>query len=168
MSDRCHIIRDMLPLYLDGMLSEDSVGFVEEHLQGCGACRGELEKLKAPDAFPRETPERDAAALKAMKRKWNRRVVLLGILLAAAVLAALAGSFFAHHWIGTAREDDAEALAKRAESYLKTESLHLEKTQRRGNYLAALLTDADGRWYMCEYDRDLSLIHLGRCRRRVE
>ena len=23
MSDRCHIIRDMLPLYLDGMLSED-------------------------------------------------------------------------------------------------------------------------------------------------
>ena len=83
MSDRCHIIRDMLPLYLDGMLSEDSVGFVEEHLQGCGACREELEKLKAPDDFPRETPERDAAALKAMKRKWNRRVVLLGILLAA-------------------------------------------------------------------------------------
>lgn len=154
MSDRCHIIRDMLPLYLDGLLSEDSVGFVEEHLQGCGACREELEKLKAPDDFPRETPERDAAALKTMKRKWNRRVVLLGILLAAAVLAALAGSFFAHHWIGTAREDDAEALAKRAESYLKTESLHLEKTQRRGNYLAALLTDADGRWYMCEYDRD--------------
>ena len=37
MSDRCHIIRDMLPLYLDGMLSEDSVGFVDEHLQGCGA-----------------------------------------------------------------------------------------------------------------------------------
>ena len=133
MSDRCHIIRDMLPLYLDGMLSEDSVGFVEEHLQGCGACREELEKLKAPDDFPRETPERDAAALKTMKRKWNRRVVLLGILLAAAVLAALAGSFFAHHWIGTAREDDAEALAKRAERYLKT---------------------ADGRWYMCEYDRD--------------
>ena len=73
MSDRCHIIRDMLPLYLDGMLSEDSVGFVEEHLQGCGACRGELEKLKAPDDFPRETPERDAAALKAMKRKWKIR-----------------------------------------------------------------------------------------------
>ena len=94
MSDRCHIIRDMLPLYLDGMLSEDSVGFVEEHLQGCGACREELEKLKAPDDFPRETPERDAAALKAMKRKWNRRVVLLGILLACALLAAVVGALF--------------------------------------------------------------------------
>ena len=89
MNHMCCIIRDMLPLYLDGMLSEDSVAFVEEHLQGCEPCREELEKLKAPDGFPRETPERDATALKAMKRKWNRRVLLAGILLAAAVLAGL-------------------------------------------------------------------------------
>lgn len=154
MSDRCRIIQDMLPLYLDGMLSEDSVDFVEEHLQGCEACREELEKLKAPDSFPQETPERDVAALKALKRKWNRRVVLLGVLLAAAVLAALAVSFFAQHWVGTMREDDKEALEKGAESYLKTESLHLMKAQRQGNYMAALLTDADGRWYMCVYERD--------------
>ena len=56
MNHMCCIIRDMLPLYLDGMLSEDSVAFVEEHLQGCEPCREELEKLKAPDGFPRETP----------------------------------------------------------------------------------------------------------------
>ena len=46
MNHMCCIIRDMLPLYLDGMLSEDSVAFVEEHLQGCEPCREELEKLK--------------------------------------------------------------------------------------------------------------------------
>ena len=154
MNHMCCIIRDMLPLYLDGMLSEDSVAFVEEHLQGCGACREELEKLKAPDGFPRETPEGDATALKAMKRKWNRRVLLAGILLAAAVLVVLAVGFFAQHWVGTARQGDAAGLTKGAESYLKTEGLHLERTQRRGNYMAALFTDEDGTWYMCEFDRD--------------
>lgn len=154
MKDMCRIIGDMLPLYLDGMLSEESAAFVEEHLQGCEACRAELEKLKVPDGVPREEPERDAAALKAMKRKWDRRVAVMGILLAAAVLAVLAGSFFARHWVGTARQGDAEGLTKQAESYLKVEGLHLERTQRRSGYMAALLTDADGAWYMCVYDRD--------------
>lgn len=154
MNDKCRIIRDMLPLYLDGLLSEESVAFVEAHLQDCEACRAELEKLKTPDAFPREEPERDAAALKAMKRKWDRRVAVMGILLAAAVLAVLAGSFFARHWVGTARQGDQAGLTRGAESYLKVEGLHLEQTQRRGSYMAALLTDEDGAWYMCEYDRD--------------
>ena len=154
MNHMCCIIRDMLPLYLDGMLSEDSVAFVEEHLQGCEACREDLEKLKAPDSFSREEPERDAAALKAMKRKWDRRVLLAGILLAAAVLVVLAVGVFARHWVGTARQGDAEGLTKGAESYLKVEGLHLERTHRRGNYMAALFTDEDGTWYMCEFDRD--------------
>ena len=149
MNHMCRVIRDMLPLYLDGMLNEDSVAFVEEHLQGCEACREELEKLKAPDGFPR-----DATALKAMKRKWNRRVLLAGILLAAAVLVVLAVGFFARHWVGTARQGDAAGLTKGAESYLKTEGLHLEMIQRRGGYMAALLTDEGGNWYMCVYERD--------------
>lgn len=86
--------------------------------------------------------------------KKERRVVLMGILLAAAVLAVLAGSFFARHWVGTARQGDAEGLTKGAESYLKVEGLHLERTQRRSGYMAVLLTDADEAWYMCVYERD--------------
>ena len=154
MNHMCCIIRDMLPLYLDGMLSEDSVAFVEEHLQGCGACREELEKLKAPPGVPRPTPDADAPSRKAMKSTWLRRVRLSGTLLAAAVLVVLAVGFFAQHWVGTARQGDAAGLTKGAESYLKTEGLHLERTQRRGNYMAALFTDEDGTWYMCEFDRD--------------
>ena len=41
----CEIVRDLLPLYQEGMLSADSVEFLEEHLRTCPACRAEREKV---------------------------------------------------------------------------------------------------------------------------
>lgn len=42
----CEVIRDLLPLYVDQMLSEDSCVMVEEHLENCEACRMFLEELR--------------------------------------------------------------------------------------------------------------------------
>lgn len=42
----CDIIKDLLPLYNDGVCSEESVNAVEEHLTDCPDCTEELEKLK--------------------------------------------------------------------------------------------------------------------------
>ena len=46
MSRECSIVKDLLPLYIENMLSEDSFAFVEEHLQSCAKCREYLESLK--------------------------------------------------------------------------------------------------------------------------
>ena len=35
----CNIIEDLLPLYVDDMVSEDSRQLVEEHLKVCPTCR---------------------------------------------------------------------------------------------------------------------------------
>ena len=35
----CHIIQDILPLYVDGIVSEDTKEMVEEHLRECESCR---------------------------------------------------------------------------------------------------------------------------------
>lgn len=51
MRNECNIIRDILPLYADKMVSADTESFVEEHLIGCAECRAELEKLKVADAI---------------------------------------------------------------------------------------------------------------------
>ena len=34
----CNIIRDILPLYLDDVVSDDTKELVEEHLETCDAC----------------------------------------------------------------------------------------------------------------------------------
>ena len=41
----CQVVRDLLPLYHDGVCSKDSRALVEEHLKTCPACRAELEKF---------------------------------------------------------------------------------------------------------------------------
>ncbi len=58
---KCEIIRDLLPLYLDGLTSEESNEAVREHLNGCGSCKGILDEMK------QETEMKP----KEMKRKIN-------------------------------------------------------------------------------------------------
>ena len=41
----CDIVRDLLPLYHDGVVSETTKDAVREHLDTCDACRDEYEKL---------------------------------------------------------------------------------------------------------------------------
>ena len=41
----CNIIEDLLPLYVDDMVSEDSRKLVEEHLKECLACQKMQEEM---------------------------------------------------------------------------------------------------------------------------
>lgn len=41
----CNVIKDMLPLYVDGAVCEDTKKIVEDHLEGCNACKNEMNKL---------------------------------------------------------------------------------------------------------------------------
>lgn len=45
MSTSCHILYDLLPLYVDGACSDESRAYVEEHLAGCPACRKKYEAM---------------------------------------------------------------------------------------------------------------------------
>ena len=46
MRNECNIIRDILPLYAEDMVSDDTVSFVEEHLQTCAECSAMYERIK--------------------------------------------------------------------------------------------------------------------------
>lgn len=43
----CKIAEDLLPLYLDNSCSEDSRAALEEHLNGCPACRAKLDRMQS-------------------------------------------------------------------------------------------------------------------------
>lgn len=86
--------------------------------------------------------------------------------LAALLLAALAvGAYVGYHYLTSAAETDLAALEKKAAEYLGGpreilqsefgyEALSIVETERRGDYLAALCTDGQGRWALCVYDQD--------------
>ena len=52
MNKDCSIVQDLLPLYAEDMLREETKEFVDAHLAQCEACRAELAALKA-DVKPR-------------------------------------------------------------------------------------------------------------------
>ncbi len=80
MNISCDIIRDILPLYAEEVVSEATREMVDEHLCGCDACTKELAQLKKPAQI-----EEAAHELDSLKR--IRKAILLRRVLA--VLASV-------------------------------------------------------------------------------
>ncbi len=90
MTNQCNIIRDILPLYAENMVSPDTAAFVEEHLKGCEDCRKEYEKSKEP----RQAKETlDAAPLLKLRRKLKIKRLQTIALTAVFVIALLVSAF---------------------------------------------------------------------------
>lgn len=91
MKNECSIIRDLLPLYAESMVSPETASFMEEHLKDCEHCRKEYERLKAPCAVPAQN---DAAPLlmlqKKMAAKRLRTIVLTAVFAVALLVSAFA------------------------------------------------------------------------------
>lgn len=74
MRTECSIIRDLLPLYVEDMVSEDTAAYIGEHLDTCDECKAELERLKgsAEIAVVEEKPD-SAKPFKKIMKKMNRQ-----------------------------------------------------------------------------------------------
>ncbi|MCI9552458.1 MAG: hypothetical protein HFE94_02860 [Acutalibacter sp.] len=85
----CELIRDLLPLYHDGVCSPASTTVVEEHLAACEGCQAVHQGLLQADQVA-STPPREplADSLKKVKKKVNRRV--LGVCALVLLVAGLA------------------------------------------------------------------------------
>ena len=72
MKIQCEIIRDILPLYAENMVSQPTRAMVEEHLEDCEGCTRELASLRT-QAVPVEP---GVKALKRVKDAIRRRRIL--------------------------------------------------------------------------------------------
>lgn len=83
----CNIINDLLPLYAENMLSEDSKKLVEEHMEQCESCRNSLENLKRPIAT-NTVNFNDIKPLEKIKKK-NHKIITIIIIAAVVVTIVL-------------------------------------------------------------------------------
>ncbi len=91
MNKDCSIVQDLLPLYEEDMLREETKEFVDGHLVQCAACRAKLDALKA-DVKPAPV---SAQPLRDLKRQLRRKK-LTAVLLAVALALTLATAGFAY------------------------------------------------------------------------
>ena len=78
MKTECSVVRDLLPLYIEDMISTETAQYINEHLKNCNEGHAELanlregEELSTVKAKPVTRPE-DAKPFKKMMKRMNRQ-----------------------------------------------------------------------------------------------
>lgn len=87
MKNECKIISDLLPLYSENLVCEETEEFVKNHLSECESCKKEFEALQSGDdlkeVFEEETkkPVEDIKPFKKIMKKMNMQVHSISYLL---------------------------------------------------------------------------------------
>ena len=112
----CNVNKDLLPLYVDNVCSEESKSMVEEHLAGCEECQGYYDALR--EGIPEEKiaeekeellseekmREAEVSVIKGAKKEISKNqgrkiaVVAAGFIFLLFVLEGLTGSYMG--WLG--------------------------------------------------------------------
>ena len=78
MKTECSVVRDLLPLYIEDMVSAETAQYINEHLKNCDTCQAELANLKEGAELSaietRVAPKSDdAKPFKKMMKRMNRQ-----------------------------------------------------------------------------------------------
>jgi predicted anti-sigma-YlaC factor YlaD len=90
----CEIIKDLLPLYLDGVCSNASKAAVDDHLAVCCDCKAELQAMR--ESLPLDNSEqnlKEAEAVNRLSKMWKKgmaKSLLKGVLYTILSIAAIA------------------------------------------------------------------------------
>ncbi len=119
----CAVIRDLLPLYLEGLTSSQTDRAIEAHLANCPDCAQYRAALSAPLPSPdSEEAAKEPDYLKTIRRRGFRRTAIAVL---AAVLTLLAAASVKTFFIGSpAQADDMIWQADRQKEDCLTLTIH--------------------------------------------
>ena len=90
----CSVVRDLLPLYAEEMIEEETRALVDEHLEDCADCSQKLEEIKAAAPVPAENTAVDSAKpLLVLKKMINKRRWITAAIAALCVFILLVSAF---------------------------------------------------------------------------
>ena len=94
MKHECSVVRDLLPLYVEQMVSEETGAFIKEHLANCAACAAELDGMKAEAAVEKvggeiqnDLEKEVRKSLQAIRKKFRKNASRVAAVAAAIVVA---------------------------------------------------------------------------------
>ncbi|MER1998601.1 MAG: zf-HC2 domain-containing protein [Lysinibacillus sp.] len=93
---KCSVIQDLLPLYVDEVVSDDTKTLVNEHLRTCEDCKKEHEQMKETLYVPIENK---ATLFSELNKRWNRKkwLLILGSVFVTSLLGFAVFSFIFHY-----------------------------------------------------------------------
>ncbi|MDI6706239.1 MAG: zf-HC2 domain-containing protein [Bacillota bacterium] len=102
MSKECSFIRELLPLFAENLVSEETVEYIKEHLTGCSHCAQEWEMFcrPLPDSIPTEKLYPQKNVEKRLFARLRKTVAASVLLLVIGGAGLAYGSFYAGKHIG--------------------------------------------------------------------
>lgn len=100
----CNIVRDLIPLYIDGCCSEESKKAVEEHMKECDDCKKLFEDMKSPSDIVtvsespktfRKLNDWKASVMQSILLFLSFAVITIGVALEAKTPSGLMNGFWA-------------------------------------------------------------------------
>ena len=86
----CAVARDLLPLYAEDMVEQETKALMDEHLKACDDCRRRLSEMNVPA----ETPVDTAKPLQNLKKQLRRKRLYAAALAALCVFVGVYTYFF--------------------------------------------------------------------------
>lgn len=98
MKYECDIAKDLMPLYIDDVLSENSKIFVKNHIDSCDSCRKYYEKLSSEVKIPtsKEARKADIKPLEFLKANLSKKIIKRVLALVLVVGFFIGGLAFAN------------------------------------------------------------------------
>ncbi|WP_296128543.1 zf-HC2 domain-containing protein [uncultured Anaerococcus sp.] len=132
----CDIIKDLMPLYIDDLLSDNSKKFVEDHINNCESCKKYYEKLSGEVKIPssKDLRKSDLKPIEYLKANLSKKIItrVLGTILIIGL--SVSGFIFVNHY-------DLPVDPAKVEFYEKDDYLMM-KYQGKGG----ILFSANGSW----------------------
>lgn len=101
MKNECNIVRDLLPLYIENMASEETRNFVEAHLSRCPECNELYFSMTATDKenIADEEAQKKILPLRIVKQKLLKRTVISIVAAILSIALLIGGGTLAYNTI---------------------------------------------------------------------
>ena len=111
MKNNCDMARDLMPLTIDGVASEASQTYVNEHLEECEACRAYLAGMKASLQMDSRQAAQERRSFGETAARMRRRRVMRKLLTAVIIFAAATAALYMAVYMHSAYNTTPVALA---------------------------------------------------------
>ncbi len=144
MKKNCNIIRDLLPLYLDNVCSQESHDLVSEHLKDCSQCQGYLEALKCNI---QSVKTKEVGSFKKFLKTVNFKIVRNSLIITVVILLGLVvmGKALDNFEYSVPYNDDMEILFWDKDWYSKSWNFQFSNTRGGYAYGTYVKTEEDGK-----------------------
>lgn len=143
MKTSCNVIKDMLPLYVENLASNETRRMVDEHISDCVECKKELEDMQSSTMTPMDTNTKPLEKIRdRMKKKRHQTIIfttMITLIIAVIVIAFLTAPDYLNDPMTVSIEDHSDGTVV-AYFHEKVSGYDIEKYYENDGYVYDITT----------------------------